>query len=239
MALEAKATQPSKVCMSSRSFDVHGTSEQGHEAERNGFHFSPQALQSTAPLQQEVDDLFAGLLDDVFRRLTRFSQSEDVSRQAMDDLFLALRDRRLASKPDEWPNFTQKCRQHPLMHVMHLDPFTFRAFSKPRGYAGDAVMMDYIYRREETWSCPTGDSTGQCIFNYTTSAPASEGVRARRAFIASFIDRLAERRKQPHVLALASGHLREANLSSAIRRKRLGRLVAVDVDQESLNEVKS
>ena len=34
-------------------------------------------------------------LDDVLRRLTRFSQSEDVSRQAMDDLFLALRDRRL------------------------------------------------------------------------------------------------------------------------------------------------
>jgi hypothetical protein len=24
------------------------------------------------------------------------------------------------------------------MHVLHEDPFTWRAFSKPRGYAGDA-----------------------------------------------------------------------------------------------------
>ena len=29
--------------------------------------------------------------------------------------------------------------------LLHQDPFTYRAFAKPRGYAGDAVMMDYIY----------------------------------------------------------------------------------------------
>jgi len=35
---------------------------------------------------------------------------------------------------------------------VHADPLTYRAFSKPRGYAGDAVMMDHIYgyRREDT-----------------------------------------------------------------------------------------
>ena len=39
----------------------------------------------------------------------------------------------------------RRCLDHPLCDLLHQDPFTYRAFSKPRGYAGDAVMMDYIY----------------------------------------------------------------------------------------------
>ena len=241
-ALEARAKLPSISIMSSQSLDLHGSSDNGHEAGRNGFHFKAGSAQppgQTPALQRAADELFVGLLDDVLRRLTRFAQSEEVSRQALDELFLALRDRKLALNPDEWQDFVVQCRQHPVMHALHQDPFTVRAFSKPRGYAGDAVMMDYIYGREEMWPCPAADPVGQCVFNYTTNAPASEGVRARRAYMASFIDRLAERRRQPHVLALASGHLREVNLSSAARRKRLGRLVALDADAESLQEVDS
>jgi 2-polyprenyl-3-methyl-5-hydroxy-6-metoxy-1,4-benzoquinol methylase len=99
-------------------------------------------------------------------------------------------------------------------------------------------MMDYIYGREEGWQTPGTDELGTHIFNFTTQAPASEGVRARRAFIAARIDRLAEEKRRPHILSIASGHLREVNLSSAIRRRKTGRIVALDADALSLAEVR-
>src|SRR4051794_26007505 len=64
--------------------------------------------------------------------------------RALDDIFEYL-SRRREGEPAGWPAFARGCLDHPLRNLLHEDPFTFRAFSKPRGYAGDAVMMDYIY----------------------------------------------------------------------------------------------
>lgn len=36
------------------------------------------------------------------------------------------------------------CRAHPIFHFFSSDPYTNRAISKPRGYAGDAVMLDFV-----------------------------------------------------------------------------------------------
>ena len=188
-------------------------------------------------LQQAMGELLVQLLDDVQRRLTAESHNEPVVNRALDDLFLSLREWKLNCGADDWQQFLTICREHPLMDVVHQDPFTFRAFSKPRGYAGDARMMDYIYGREEDWEPPAADPVGRRIFNYTTLAPASEGVRSRRAWIAQRIDRLAQRRDKPHVLSIAAGHLREVNLSAAVRRRKLGRMAALDADGESLAEV--
>jgi extracellular factor (EF) 3-hydroxypalmitic acid methyl ester biosynthesis protein len=68
--------------------------------------------------------------------------------------------------------------------------------------------------------------------------PACQGVRTRRAIVAATIDRLAEERPRPRVLSIAAGHLREASLSVAVRRRKVGRLVALDSDAESLAEVR-
>jgi SAM-dependent methyltransferase len=184
-------------------------------------------------LQEATDEVLVGLLDDVRRRL----DDEAAARRAMEELFLALRGWKLRCPPEQWRRFVAICREHPLLEMLHQDPFTHRAFGKPRGYAGDAVMMDFIYGREEFWTPPEASSVGRRVFDYTTAAPASEGVRARRAWVARRIDALAERKEKPHVLAIAAGHLREALLSAAIRRNRLGRLVALDADGESLQEV--
>ncbi|HEX8036360.1 MAG TPA: hypothetical protein VF510_21050, partial [Ktedonobacterales bacterium] len=46
----------------------------------------------------------------------------------------------------EWQQFaTETCREHPLHALVSQDPLTTRAFAKPRGYAGDAVMLDLVY----------------------------------------------------------------------------------------------
>ena len=61
----------------------------------------------------------------------------------LEDLFEDLSLRR-QDEPDHWTDYARRCLEHPIRQLLHQDPFTRRAFSKPRGYAGDAVMMDYI-----------------------------------------------------------------------------------------------
>jgi len=158
--------------------------------------------------------------------------------EGMDLLFAVLQTRKLSLSDAVWTRFAELCVRHRLRGVVHEDPFTRRAFEKPRGYAGDAVMLDYIYGREEQWPEPAGmTSLGAEIFNYTTGSAASEAVRARRGFMADFLDRLTEELQRPHILSVAAGHLREAGLAAAVRRRKLGRFVAVDVDALSLEEV--
>ena len=183
-----------------------------------------------------TDGVFPQLLDDVYDRLSR-DDSQDVVDRSMEELIVALGRQRSNAEPQRWDRLVRTCRQHSVKQIIHADPFTHRAFYKPRGYAGDAELMDYIYGREERWPAPYASSIGQRIFDYTTASPAPEGVRARRGFVADLIDRLAEETKKPHILSLAAGHLREASLSCAVKRRKIGRLVALDADDDSLQEV--
>ncbi|HKD38510.1 MAG TPA: hypothetical protein VKB78_16970, partial [Pirellulales bacterium] len=176
---------------------------------------------------REANGVFGRFFDETREQLLDSSDQEAANR-ALDQLFGALHARLAGASEAEWHAFVAMSRHHPLMEVLHRDPFTFRAFSKPRGYAGDAEMMDFIYGREDQRPLPEADRVGRRIFDYTTLAPASEGVRARRAFVASQIDRIAEIRNRPHILSIASGHLREASVSVAVRRRRTGRFLALD-----------
>jgi extracellular factor (EF) 3-hydroxypalmitic acid methyl ester biosynthesis protein len=173
------------------------------------------------------------LLDEVYEQLNLGQIDE-----GMKALMPGLNARRLAGSSRDWAKMAETCLRHPLRELLHEDPFTRRAFTKPRGYAGDAVLLDYIYGREEGWPPPDGTSALGCaVFDYLTRTPACEGVRARRGFIADLLDRLVEDCQRPHVLSIAAGHLREASLSSAVRRKKIGRYVALDGDAESMKEV--
>jgi hypothetical protein len=183
------------------------------------------------------------LLESVFDKL-RLAQGESgaineaLVWEAMDELVLGLQVRRLHGSEREWEECVACCLAHPLRDLVHQDPFTFRAFAKPRGYAGDAVLLDFIYGTEERWPVPeTTTPLGRAIFNYTTSAPAPAGVRARREFIANLLDHLSDKVHRPHILSVAAGHLREALLSAAVKRRKMGRFVALDADRESLEVV--
>ena len=124
---------------------------------------------------------------------------------------------------------------HELHQMMLEDPYTGRAFHKPRGYAGDAEIMDYLYYRNP----PAGASPlGQQLFAITTMLPNSLSIADRRHRVAQLIDNAADARHRPvRVLAVASGHLREAELSTAIRRGAVREIVALDQDLRSLEVV--
>ena len=173
------------------------------------------------------------LLDDVYDRI-RCGQIAD----GMNALLPGLKARRMSCGLPEWAELTKAYLRHPLCQLLHQDPFTHRAYSRPRGYPGDAALLDFIYGREEGWPPPAGTTDlGAMIFEYTTRSAACEGVRARRGFVADFLDQLAECRPRPDVLAVAAGHLREAELCAAVKRRKLGRFVAMDCDRASLREV--
>lgn len=125
---------------------------------------------------------------------------------------------------------------HPIMNVLAEDPCTARSQHKPRGYAGDAVMMDYCYF---TTPPESTSELGKAIFFSTTTSPNARSVLTRLGMIASRIDALARKTKRPNVLALACGHLREAMLSHAFRDGRLGRMIALDQDDASLDVVEA
>lgn len=155
----------------------------------------------------------------------------------MEELFLKLHDTRNSLDPAVWKDeFVPEIRMHPLRKMAHEDPFTYRAFSKPRGYAGDARMLDYIYGREEFWDPPAASELGKRIFEFTTQSPASLGVLARREYISHLLDNFAMQIDSPDVLSIASGHSREAEMTAAFRRRKFGRFVALDGDDESLVE---
>ncbi|QEG43012.1 class I SAM-dependent methyltransferase [Roseimaritima ulvae] len=177
------------------------------------------------------------LLDEVYEVLSAPGADTVQVESGVDSLFRGLRSIRNEVSASQWQDMIQVGRQHALCGLVHQDPFTSRAFNKPRGYAGDAVMMDYIYGREEHWPQPPATPLGQSIFNYTSAAPASAGVRERRCFIADLLDDSGRQRPGQHVLAVAAGHLREAGLSSAIRRGMFDRFLAMDADAESLDVI--
>ena len=126
------------------------------------------------------------------------------------------------------------CRAHPLHALVQEDPYTNRARAKPRGYAGDAVMMDYIYAGVP----PEGTTVlGQGVFGATTRVSMGLSVQYRRQLLKSLIDDTVVTHEAGRVLSVASGHARELEgslVGSAFFR---GEVVALDQDPLSCQEV--
>jgi hypothetical protein len=159
--------------------------------------------------------------------------------EALDAVFQSLQDARESMMPEEWAEFARYIREeHELAGMVAEDPMTKRALDKPRGYAGDAVMMDYLYGIHRSHEAADGaNPLGREIYRYIQGRPAGEAVRYRREHIAQLVDRMAADGSQPTVLAIASGHLREAEVSAALDGGKVGRFVALDADADSLREV--
>lgn len=136
-----------------------------------------------------------------------------------------------------WEATIATCRAHRVRAVIHEDPLTLRTFTQPRGYAGDAELLDIIYRRDWLGVAPRPTARGQAIFNFTIGCRAPSAVRQRRELLATMIDEACGRTKAPHILSVACGHLRELALSAEFRGGRVGRFVGLDQDALSLAEV--
>lgn len=171
-------------------------------------------------------------LDHIYRQMR---DSDTMFTACAEDLLEELRRTRASMSADEWKAYTIRVStNHPIRPLLLEDPFTRRAAEKPRGYAGDAVMIDYIYGHYDI----NGTSKrGKVILDYLLSRPLSQAVRHRRDALTRAIDETAAARSDAEVLALACGHLREAADCEAIVQHKLGRFVALDHDPASLRIV--
>ena len=149
-------------------------------------------------------------------------------------------ERRRSVSRRAWREFaTCEARVPELLSFAHRCKMTRRSFEKPRGYAGDAVMLDHIYGTGECRLAPHPASTDGQVYAYTVNAPAPAAVRYRRQVLARLVDEAAARcgDGEASVVSIACGHLREADLSQAVQARKLKAFLAFDQDVDSLSVV--
>ena len=157
------------------------------------------------------------------------------SKYAMELLRVNLFHIHQAVSTEEWKNLVDDILvPHPLTDLCHKDPFTERAFSKPRGYAGDAVMIDYIYGFE---SASKTDEVINSINVFTINSASSRAVRNRLNFIVNTLKNVGESKQSPNILSVACGHCREFGLADTLHNRPDMRFIAFDQDRDSLNVV--
>ncbi|MBF0609378.1 MAG: class I SAM-dependent methyltransferase [Candidatus Magnetobacterium sp. LHC-1] len=178
----------------------------------------------------------ASLLDNVH---AEFKDGKTPASLVLDKLFFGLRKLRNNMTHEVWDHFSRyTVPRHPLIEIIHQDPFTRRSFEKPRGYDGDARLLDFIYGYYDFKNMDITD-TGKEIFTYTTNSPASKAVRARKEIIIELINKTAINVKCPRIFSLACGHLREAHSCAAIQERQIKEFIAMDYDTKTLDIVKN
>ncbi|SFQ36951.1 hypothetical protein SAMN05216330_1354 [Bradyrhizobium sp. Ghvi] len=138
----------------------------------------------------------------------------------------------LAVQSSALADFRTICRTHPVHRMALQDPFTARAFDKPRGYAGDAVMLDYIYRPGHLQLT----ELGAAIHFMTTGVSAAKSILWRRDHLGCEISKTVDRVRNARILSVASGHLRELDIVRSTIPQRDFEIVALDQDGASLQE---
>jgi extracellular factor (EF) 3-hydroxypalmitic acid methyl ester biosynthesis protein len=143
-----------------------------------------------------------------------------------------------ATSAQVWENhILPAARAHDISRRMHECPFTRHSYSKPRGYPGDAGLIDFVYKHPDArGSVEAATAAGRTVLNVTVNVPACQAVRRRKEVLARKIDEVANERSHAEVLAVACGHLREAESSIALKQGGIARLVATDQDQISLGK---
>jgi extracellular factor (EF) 3-hydroxypalmitic acid methyl ester biosynthesis protein len=137
----------------------------------------------------------------------------------------------------DWaPLLVPLIRSHPATALLRQCPLTHHASTWPRGYPGDAGLLDIIYRHHPI---PIESYAPEVLRIMATvqAATPCRSVRVRRMLLADAIDGIACEFPGARIFSLACGHLREAEWSLALAAGTVGTLVAADQDEASLRTV--
>lgn len=164
---------------------------------------------------------------------------EDVTQDELDDALFKLRDwlrnQRRFLTTAQWEDLRRYTLHHPMSQRLRaLCPLTERAFAKPRGYPGDAVIMDLLYGMHD--DVPrTG--LAAAVYSFTYRLPVFEAARYRRVHCGERADAAAKVHPGGTGAAIGAGHLREVHESTSIRDGSFPRYLAFDQDPLSLKVV--
>jgi extracellular factor (EF) 3-hydroxypalmitic acid methyl ester biosynthesis protein len=159
-------------------------------------------------------------------------KSGDIVSSVYETADAMLRVKRKFNDAEKWRLFAQGEQFAGLRLALREDPFSNRAVTRPRGYPGDAVLLDMAYRI--VGPTETTSTIGKMAFEATTNSPGSRSVRARKLCVAKFIDSVAVDIYKPRIVSVACGHLRELDCSRAFAAGKVGAFLGVDQDAESI-----
>lgn len=125
-------------------------------------------------------------------------------------------------------------------HSSRVVPFPQRR-ERPMGEgACNAVLLDYLYGIDSTLRSILPNGPTDELFRYASSAAAPRALRSRRQLLAREIDRSCELLSgQARMLCVGCGHLREADLSRALRHGHFREFIAIDAQAQPLQIVES
>ena len=173
-------------------------------------------------------------LDDVAEMLLN-----DQVDQGMNELGDRLHRLYASTSEEEWEYYlNDKLLKHPIKDILMQDPLTARAFNRPRGYAGDAIILDMIYFPRKM-DLSKISSLGRQLYHYTVRTSVCRTLMNRVKFVSTYIDKLAEQNPNARALSVACGHCREAEFSKAIQNNDLAELVALDNDKSCLEFIRN
>jgi extracellular factor (EF) 3-hydroxypalmitic acid methyl ester biosynthesis protein len=140
---------------------------------------------------------------------------------------------RACSSLDEWRNCVSIARQSVAHGRLMEDPYMRGAFEKPRGYAGDAETLDFVYGYRSAG--PDTTPLGRALLTVSSDVPVARAVRARSAHIAELIAQFTEGVPHPVVVSIACGHMRELH---ALRVLTPGiQFIGIDQDPQTIQEL--
>lgn len=143
---------------------------------------------------------------------------------------------RASQHPDEWKMLV---KTNPVIKqwrfFLSLDPYTRWALVKPRGYAGDATLMDFAYGHASVQQhIDQSGKIGKEIYQFTSEAAQSRSARQRILLLSDKIESLAVSNPELKIISFAAGHAREIEALREATKSRIANFTAIDLDQASL-----
>lgn len=169
--------------------------------------------------------------------MSSLDRFEEPSVEGISQFMTTLEEVRQETAFQDWCDYT---RTSPLLkkwrYFLAMDPYTRWGLVKPRGYPGDATLMDYAYGHPTIIDdVKRSGPLAQDIYRHTSGALQSASARLRIDLIAEEIAR-ATAITEVDVVSYASGHARELERLSSGDKKNLKSFVAIDADPQSLKE---
>lgn len=170
--------------------------------------------------------------------LQQFQQGADVA-AIINRTNFDLHGLRAKMHPAVWQDLVPLAQAHTVCALFLEDPFTRWSFEKPRGYSGDAHLLDFIYGHPSVADeIADASALGRVLYESTRNSLSSQAVRERRDLLARHVDDIAVLHgHETEILTIAAGHLREADRSAAFRDGRIARWIALDQDPQSVGTV--
>jgi hypothetical protein len=172
------------------------------------------------------------VLDATSRQVEQRKDPAEIIRRLMSHLDAT----RSKYSAEVWHALIPVAQSHSVLEYFLEDPLTRWSYHKQRGYSGDAELLDYIYCDPHVAeSVASASEVGRALYSHTKNVPSCVAARERRDLLTRYVDDTAIKAGgQGEILAIAAGHLREANRSAALRNKHLKRWVALDQDPQSV-----